>query len=142
MKRLLSAVAAIALFATALGILMVVYLFQRSGNPAMLWSTSPAVGFVIGRLIRFLLNEFACLLLIIAIFNDIRYLRIGWRLFLIELFVLLPVYFVLKLLVEGDSEISSPLLAQIHRMVVNPLLMVILIIGLFLQKHLVLTSRK
>jgi len=47
--------------------------------------------------------------------------------FLAELFILLPVYFALKISLEGDAEISSPLLSQLHRMIVNPLLMLVLI---------------
>jgi len=55
-----------------------------------------------------------------------------------EFFILLPIYFIMKLSLEGDSEISSPLLSQLHRMIVNPLLMIILILGLVYQDFVIL----
>lgn len=135
----------IALGSMAVLILVSIYVFQRTAsmNWISAWvSAGPEVSFVINRVFRFVLNDMACLLLIVAIFNDPRYVRMGWMLFWFELLILLPVYFIAKLSLEGASEISSPLLSQVHRMIINPLLMGILITGLLLQKKLMLTSRK
>jgi hypothetical protein len=52
----------------------------------------------------------------------------------VEVFLLLPAYFIVKLTLEGDSEISSPLLSQIHRLIVNPLLMFLLMVGFVYQR--------
>ena len=82
-----------------------------------------------------MVNDIACLLLVAAIFNKPGYLRLSAWIFLTELLVLLPIYFVLKLTLEGDSEISSPLLSQLHRMIVNPLLMIVLIMGFIYQDY-------
>jgi hypothetical protein len=41
----------------------------------------------------------------------------------------------IKLGWEGDSEISSPLLSFVHRLIVNPLLMFVLMAGLVLQRY-------
>lgn len=82
-----------------------------------------------------MVNDIACLLLVAAIFNKPSYLRLSAWIFLTELLVLLPIYFVLKLTLEGDSEISSPLLSQLHRMIVNPLLMIVLIMGFIYQDY-------
>lgn len=82
-----------------------------------------------------MVNDIACLLLVAAIFNKPSYLRLSAWIFLTELLVLLPIYFTLKLTLEGDSEISSPLLSQLHRMIVNPLLMIVLIMGFVYQDY-------
>lgn len=55
--------------------------------------------------------------------------------FLLELLIVLPFYMVAKLTLEGDSEISAPLLSFIHRLIVNPLLMMVLLAGLLYQKY-------
>lgn len=118
----------------AILILVSVYLFQRWDAATFFTQlTNPNVRFIFNKTARFLLNDFACLLLIAAIFNQSKYLRVGWMLFLLEAAVLLPLYFIVKLSFEGDSEISSPLLSQLHRMIVNPLLMMVLIAGLLYQ---------
>jgi exosortase F-associated protein len=116
--------------------LLATFLFQRFDYSALAGVQSPAGKFIMNRLARFLLNDAACVLLIIAMFNKKKYLYISFLLFLIELFVLLPLYFGLKLMLEGDSEISSPLLSQMHRMIVNPLLMFVLIMALFYQDNI------
>ena len=81
------------------------------------------------------MNDFACLLLIYVFFEDKKYLKMGFWVFLIELLVILPIYLVLKLSLEGTSEISSPLLSQIHRLIVNPTLMILLMLGFVYQKY-------
>jgi hypothetical protein len=62
--------------------------------------------------------------------------------FVVELFVVLPIYFLLKLNLEGASEISSPLLSFIHRLIVNPMLMVLTGIALAYQKFIFPTLPK
>lgn len=80
------------------------------------------------------MNDAACIVLIKSFFGESKYVRFAFVVFLFELLVLLPVYFAFKLSLEGDSEISSPLLSQIHRMIVNPTLMILVIIAFFYQK--------
>ena len=91
---------------------------------------------------RFLINDLACLALIVAIFNSSGYLRLGTLLFVLEFLVLLPLYFALKLTMEGDSEISSPLLSQLHRMIINPLLMIVLMLGFLYQNYFLEKKRQ
>lgn len=125
----------------ALSLLGGVYLFQRYDASGFFGMDGDGK-FVINKTIRFLLNESACLLLIVSIFNQPKYLRVGFMLFLAELTILLPLYFILKLSLEGDSEISSPLLSQLHRMIVNPLLMFVLILGMFYQNFILSRSHE
>jgi exosortase F-associated protein len=95
----------------------------------------PNTVFVANRVIRVILNDFACFLLIYGLFKESKYLKIAFLVFLAELFVILPLYLALKLSLEGDSEISSPLLSLIHRLIVNPTLMLLLIAGFIYQKN-------
>jgi len=124
-----------ALLSAGLVILATVYIFQRVNLAALLGDFHPNVIFVINRTARLVLNDFACMLIIFALFKDPKYLKVAFWVFLIELFVLLPVYFSIKLALEGDSEISSPLLSQVHRLIVNPMLMILLMVGFFYQRH-------
>lgn len=119
----------------ALVILGATYLFQGLDVASYVGIYSSAPRFVTNRVVRFLLNDAACLMLIVAIFNKAAYLKLSFWIFLAELVILLPLYFAVKLSLEGDSEISSPLLSQIHRMIVNPLLMIVLIAALLYQDY-------
>ena len=131
-----------ALIALAMLILLLVYLFQKVSYagivnfilPENLTINHPYGVFIFNRTIRLIINDGACMLLIWSLFGQMKYLKAAFVVFLIELLILLPLYFVIKLNLEGDSEISSPLLSQIHRIIVNPLLMLILILGFYYQK--------
>jgi exosortase F-associated protein len=96
----------------------------------------PFVFFVFNKTLRLIINDLACMILIYAIFRETRYLSLAFWLFLAELFIILPLYFFFKLSIEGDSEISSPLFSQIHRLIVNPTLMLLLMLGFFYQRQL------
>jgi len=123
-------------------ILLLVYVFQRVSYagilntmlPESLSISHPYTVFIINRTIRLIINDGACMLLIWSLFGEMKYLAAAFVVFLIELLIILPIYFMVKLNLEGASEISSPLLSQIHRIIVNPLLMVILILGFYYQK--------
>lgn len=124
------------LFSAGIAILAAIYLFQRVNTAAILGELHPNLIFIINRTTRLILNDFACLIIILAIFREAKYLKVAFWIFLLELLVILPLYFVLKLSLEGASEISSPLLSQIHRLIVNPMLMILLIAGFFYQAFL------
>jgi exosortase F-associated protein len=131
-----------ALVALAMLILLIVYLFQKISYagivnfilPESLTINHPYGVFIFNRTIRLIINDGACMLLIWSLFGQMKYLKAAFIIFLIELFIMLPLYFIIKLNLEGASEISSPLLSQIHRIIVNPLLMLILILGFYYQK--------
>ncbi len=123
-----------ALFLTGIVILGFVYIFQRINLAGVLGDFRPNVIFIINRTIRLILNDLACFLIILALFKDRKYLKIAFLVFLVELLIILPAYLIIKLTIEGDSEISSPLLSQVHRLIVNPMLMILLIAGFFYQQ--------
>lgn len=127
--------------ALALAVLVMAYLFQRFDFYGMLMGFfgengvgHPYVKFSVNRLVRMLINDTACVILIWAWFNDRRFTRLASYVFLIEVFFLLPVYLWVKLSLEGDSEISSPILSQVHRMIVNPMLMFLLMVAFLYQR--------
>lgn len=131
----------------ALVLLFLVYLFQHFNYAGLFFniigedSNALNTRFIINRSIRLIINDSLCMVLIFGLFLNKSYLKLASLVFLFELLLLLPIYLWLKLTLEGPSEISSPLLSPIHRMIVNPLLMIILIAALYYQQY-VLSSRK
>lgn len=123
-----------AVFLSGLGIICLVYIFQKFSPAGEMGITNPNAVFAVNRAIRLTLNDVGCFLIILAIFRRKEYLKLAFYVFLIELFIILPAYLALKLTLEGDSEISSPLLSHIHRLIVNPMLMILLIAGFIYQR--------
>lgn len=116
--------------------LSLVYLFQQSD--IVYWITQnknhPNLHFSINRGVRLLLNDIFMLLFIAAWFQDRSITRLALVIQLIDFSLLLPLYLFIKLTWEGDAEISSPLLSQFHRLVVNPTLMILLIPAVYFQR--------
>jgi exosortase F-associated protein len=108
------------------------YIRQGTGLSLQDWPYTP---FVVNKTIRFLINDAVCMTFIYIYFKDKRYIRVAFILFLVELVIILPLYFWIKLATEGDTELSSPLLSQIHRLIVNPTLMILLIVSFLYQKR-------
>lgn len=122
--------------AIAITTLITLYLFQRFNYAEFLsLSASPNTQFIINRTIRFLFNDLAVILLIYAIFSNKELLKIAFAIQLVEMLVILPLYFYFKLSLEGATELSSPLLSFIHRIVVNPIIMLLLIPAFWFQKN-------
>jgi exosortase F-associated protein len=124
------------LFLIGTAILAAVYIFQGINPSAILRDFHPNAVFIVNRIIRLILNDLACFLIILALFRERKYLILAFWVFLLELLLILPLYLALKLALEGPSEISSPLLSHIHRLIVNPMLMILLIAGFFYQRFL------
>lgn len=91
--------------------------------------------FVVKKVARVLLNDFFMLIFIAAWFKDAKVTRLAILIQLVDGLVLLPLYLVFKLNLEGPSEISAPLLSQFHRLIVNPTLMILLIPAVYFQKR-------
>lgn len=122
--------------------LVAVYVLQRFSYahalnvilPESMQIVNPHHVFMVNKTIRLLLNDTACMLLIMVWFPGRAYRTVAAYVFAAELLVILPVYLLVKLHFEGDSEISSPLLSHIHRLIVNPLLMFLLMIAFLYQR--------
>ena len=90
--------------------------------------------FALRKILRVVLNDLFMLIFIIVWFNDRKVTRLALMIQLIDGLVLLPLYLMLKLHLEGTSEISSPLLSQFHRLIINPTLMILLVPAIYFQK--------
>jgi exosortase F-associated protein len=115
--------------------LAVVFLFQQIDVLKLLGlQAHPFVHFSIKKLVRVFLNDTFMLMLLYGWFYTPSITRLAWKIQLIDTFLLLPLYLLLKLVWEGDSEISSPLLSQFHRLIVNPTLMILIIPAVYYQR--------
>jgi len=113
-----------------------VYLFQRVDVLEICTSCTfhPYTHFAVKKVLRVLLNDSFMLLFIHALFRDPSVTRLAWYVQLVDTLVLLPIYLIIKLWYEGDIETSIPLLSQLHRLIVNPTLMVLLIPAVYYQR--------
>lgn len=133
----------VGLFIVSLIVLAIAYIFQRFDYFHFITVQLPLdssqwhayYAFAVNKTVRLIMNDIACCGLIFAIFGERKYLRVAFAMFIFELLILLPLYLTIKLTLEGDSEISSPLLSQFHRLIINPMLMILLIFGLFYQRY-------
>jgi exosortase F-associated protein len=113
-----------------------IYLFQYTDLLHLLTGSrfQPEYHFISNRMVRILLNDMCMLVLIYALFKDPKIVKLAFYIQGIDLLILLPLYLLIKLQTEGVSELSSPFLAQFHRLIVNPTLMILLVPALFYQK--------
>jgi exosortase F-associated protein len=113
-----------------------VFIFQNFDLLSILCDCTfhPYTHFAFRKILRVVLNDTFMLLIIHAWFYDMKVTRIAWYVQVADMFILLPVYLLIKLQFEGDSEISSPLLSQFHRLIVNPTLMVLIIPAVYYQR--------
>ncbi|MCC5916469.1 MAG: exosortase F system-associated protein [Cryomorphaceae bacterium] len=120
-------------------ILATIYILQRdlfysgfldTGAGTIKVENFSAAKYITSKTIRFLFNDGASLLIIYGIFQRKDFLKFGFGLFLVELLILLPVYF---LLVTFAFDQTRFFLQHIHRLVVNPVLMMLLIPAFYYQ---------
>jgi exosortase F-associated protein len=90
--------------------------------------------FIARKILRVFLNDLFMLIFIATWFKDRQVTRFAFYVQLIDGLFLLPLYLSIKIAWEGTSEISSPLLSQLHRLIINPTLMILLIPAVYFQK--------
>lgn len=122
----------ILLIALGIGGVVLTYLLQ---DLLTLGGLTREVDFMVRKSVRVVLNDVSMLLVIIGLFHDRKVNRLAIAIQLVDAIILLPVYFYFKLTLEGTSEISTPLLSQFHRLIVNPTLMLLLIPAAYFQKN-------
>lgn len=89
--------------------------------------------YVVNKTFRYLLNDIFSILIIQGIFLKKSYTRFAFVLMAFGLFILLPVYFYIYFLaVPGFSSMIS----HFHRIVLNPVLMMLLIPALWYQERI------
>ena len=112
--------------------LMAVFLLQRVDVAAWVgFGDSKLSHFLFNRTLRFLLNDALTIGLIYALFEERKYVIFSVYVQLIGLvFFLLP-YFVLKVYFPSYN---GPLISFLHRLVLNPILLMLLIPAFYYQK--------
>ena len=126
----------------AILMLVLMYMLQRTNYCMIIYSSlnidlpSENVQFIFNRTLRFLVNDLSVILLIYVLFESRGLIKVAFIVQVIGLLLILPIYFYFKLSLEGPSEISSPLFSFVHRIIVNPILMLMLIPGFYYQKHI------
>jgi exosortase F-associated protein len=90
--------------------------------------------FAFNKIFRLIANDICMLGIIHFWFYNVKITRLAFWIQLVDIFVLLPFYLFLKLCLEGDSEISSPLLSQLHRLIINPTLMILIFPAIYFQR--------
>ena len=133
--------------AVGMAMIAVAYLFQHSFNPWKLlhgespWGLDQDLGivvrqpaeFVLVKVMRYLINDMGAMAIIYGLFGAGRYLKFSVWVMLFGGLVLLPLYLVLKIY-EGPG--MSAILQQLHRLTVNPVLMLVLIPAFYYQQLL------
>lgn len=103
------------------------------------YSLQDKTHFIFNKSLRLIMNDVFMLGLIAIWFKEKQITRFAVLIQLFDLVVLFPVYVAIKLHIEGATEISSPLLSLFHRLIVNPTLMILFIVGIYIQR---LTNNK
>jgi exosortase F-associated protein len=114
--------------------LVMVFLFQRINiAAAMDVSDLYIYQFMINRSIRFVLNDFLAIGLIYALFGERKYVVFAlWVQGIGIVFFLVP-YFMLKIQYPAYN---GPLLSFLHRLILNPTLLLLLIPAFYYQKKI------
>jgi exosortase F-associated protein len=117
--------------------LMAVFIFQKWDVATPLGFETPLTNFIINRTVRFFINDIFALGLIYALFPQKKYMVFAlWVQMLGVLFGLFP-YFVLKVFFINYN---GPLLSFLHRLILNPTLLLLLIPAFYYQERMKKTN--
>ena len=121
------------------------YLFQQYLNAYALLTGGPfelvhytsdyrdiaKIPFIVNKVSRYLLNDGFSMMLVYGLFYQLHYLRFIFYIFLFGLLVLVPSYLILYL--QAPEGFSS-MLGHLHRIIFNPVLMMLLIPAFYYQR--------
>lgn len=91
------------------------------------------IPFVFNKVFRYILNDLFAIAILYALFYKRKYLRFSFYVMLFGLVVLVPLYLIIYL--QQPPGLSS-MLSHLHRLVMNPVLMMILIPAFFYQEQI------
>lgn len=111
--------------------LMAVFLFQRWDIAGMLGVDANIHRFIVNRTIRFLLNDAFAIGLIYALFGERKYVIFSIYVQVAGVILFLIPYFVLKVYFP---KYNGPLISFLHRLILNPTLLMLLIPAFYYQK--------
>lgn len=110
-----------------------VYLFQRYDFSALFGTSfNPLHRFLINRTVRFLLNDILAIALIYALFEERKYVIFSVWVQIAGMILFLLPYFLLKIYFPSYN---GPLISFIHRLILNPVLLLLLIPAFYYQRH-------
>jgi len=113
--------------------LVLVFLFQRQDIASIMGIEQNIWKFIMNRSIRFVVNDVLAILLIYALFAERKYVLFAiWVQVFGMVFVLIP-YFILKFNYPGYN---GPLISFLHRLVLNPTLILLLIPAFYYQRKM------
>jgi exosortase F-associated protein len=113
--------------------LVCVYLFQRIDIAGIIGFSDFTARFLINRTIRFLLNDAFMIGLIFAIFYERKYVVFALWVQLAGIVLFLIPYFIVKIYFP---HYNGPLVSYLHRLILNPTLLLLLIPAFYYQKQL------
>lgn len=114
--------------------LILVFLFQRVDIAGALDLASSNVHrFIINRTFRFIVNDTLAVGLIFALFGERKYVIFAIAVQVFGMVVFLLPYFILKL---NYPSYNGPLISFLHRLVLNPTLVLLLIPAFYYQRVL------
>jgi exosortase F-associated protein len=114
--------------------LIAVFLFQQQIDIAAFIGVHAKLGrFLINRTIRFLMNDAFALGLIYALFKERKYVIFALYVQIAGIFVFLVPYFILKIYLP---RYNGPLISFLHRLILNPTLLMLLIPAFYYQRQL------
>jgi exosortase F-associated protein len=111
--------------------LLIVFLFQKIDVAGYLSIHDKLYNFLVNRSIRFVLNDLFAIALIYALFHQKKYVVFAlWVQLAGVIFILIP-YFILKIYFLSYN---GPLISFLHRLILNPILILLLIPAFYYQK--------
>ena len=114
-----------------MGGLVAVFLFQRFDIAGLMGIEASINRFLMNRTIRFLLNDALTIGLIYALFVERKYVIFAVYVQLAGVVLFLLPYFVLKIYFPSYN---GPLISFLHRLIVNPTLLLLLIPAFYYQR--------
>ena len=111
--------------------LVCIYLFQKKIHHY--FSCVGLTGyslFFVERSLRFIINDFLMILLIYGIFEKKKYVLFAFYVQLVGITIILLPYMIIK----SYTEYNGPLVSFLHRLIINPLLLLLLIPAFFYQE--------
>jgi exosortase F-associated protein len=112
--------------------LLTVFVLQKFNVAGYFGIDFPIYKFLFNRTIRFLLNDLFMIGLIYALFKERKYVVFAlWVQLAGVVFLLLP-YYILKLYFPSYN---GPLISYLHRLILNPTLLLLLIPAFYYQKN-------
>jgi exosortase F-associated protein len=111
--------------------LISIFLFQRFDIAAYIGMQNAAGKFFVNRSIRFVLNDVLAILLIYSLFKKRKYVLFALWVQLAGMGLILLPYFVIKFYYPSYN---GPLVSFLHRLVLNPTLLLLLIPAFYYQE--------